>query len=615
MNLSVDPKKLYPNPSHPRWSGSEVDREASANHGVSALNRKRNIVLFCVLALVAVAVAGGFLAASRIKSPADVAARTAPPTPSPILVPIEERVLSSDIVTRGTARFGLPQPISIVPSALKAKAGLITSLPSRNTQLKEGDVMLTASGRPVFVLEGRIPAYRDLVPGISGNYVRQLEQGLERLGFEPGSIDGTYDEPTSGAVAQWYKSKGWEPFRPTTDQLAAIRTLERDFGDARMRKVAAASAAAAAGLTVESARATADHNIRVAAAELAARTADRSRLMVSGENNTPLVVESARAKAEHANTAAAADLAAQTADRSLIVLDPRQTATTRAAADARLELARAAARKTQLEGELAVQAAERDAKLAAQQFELAEAAVKSARLQGEKAIRAALDAQKVAELEARLAADRANQLAADLDIAKRKLGVQVPVDEIVFIPALPVRVEEVTALVGHEARGPVMSVTDNQLVIDSSLTLDSAPLVEPGMLVHIDEQALGIEATGIVARVADTPGTRGVDGYHIYFEVRVEKTPTRLAGFSLRLTMPIESTKGPVTAVPISALSLAADGTSRVQVENNGALEYVVVKPGMSADGFVEVTPLDGTLAADQLVVVGYENPAKMDSQ
>ena len=136
-----------------------------ANLGVSAVNRKRTIVLYSVLALVAAAAVGGFLAAKWIQSPADVAARTAPPTPSPILVPVEERVLSSNVVTRGTARFGLPQPISIVPSALKAKAGLITTLPLRNTQFREGGVMLTASGRPVFVLQGKTPAYRDLVAG------------------------------------------------------------------------------------------------------------------------------------------------------------------------------------------------------------------------------------------------------------------------------------------------------------------------------------------------------------------------------------------------------------------------------------------------------------------
>jgi hypothetical protein len=75
----------------------------------------------------------------------------------------------------------------------------------------------------------------------------------------------------------------------------------------------------------------------------------------------------------------------------------------------------------------------------------------------------------------------------------------------------------------------------------------------------------------------------------------------------LRLTIPVESTGGVVTAVPISALSLAADGTSRVQIDNNGSLEYVVVEPGLSADGFVAVTAVDSTLTAGQLVVIGFE--------
>jgi hypothetical protein len=226
-----------------------------------------------------------------------------------------------------------------------------------------------------------------------------------------------------------------------------------------------------------------------------------------------------------------------------------------------------------------------------------------------------LDAQKVAEFDAQLAAERADQLAAELDEAKRELGVQVPLDEIVFIPALPVRVEEVTGVIGGAVSGPVMSVTDNQIVIDSSLPLDAAPLVKPGMTVAVDEQALGIKTEGVVEMVADTPGTHGVDGYHIYFAVRVGETPSPLEGFSLRLTIPIESTKGVVTTVPISALSLAADGTSRVQVENEGALEYIVVEPGLAADGFVEVAPVDGTLKAGQLVVVGTDNSEPIETQ
>ena len=90
----------------------------------------------------------------------------------------------------------------------------------------------------------------------------------------------------------------------------------------------------------------------------------------------------------------------------------------------------------------------------------------------------------------------------------------------------------------------MLSVTDNQIVIDSSLPLDAAPLVKPGMEVAIDEPSLGFKAKGIVETVAESPGTRGVDGYHFYFAVRVGETPTPLQGFSLRLTMPIKSTQG-----------------------------------------------------------------------
>jgi hypothetical protein len=170
-----------------------------------------------------------------------------------------------------------------------------------------------------------------------------------------------------------------------------------------------------------------------------------------------------------------------------------------------------------------------------------------------------------------------------------------------------VRVEALEVAIGETASGPILVVTNNQLAIDSSLPLAEALLVTAGLPVAIDEPDLGIEATGTVSRVAGTPGTDGVDGYHIYFEVLVDESPTTLEGFSLRLTIPVESTGGAVTVVPISALFLAPDGTSRVQVDNNGTLEYITVEPGLSAEGYVEITPIDATLQPGQLVLIGYE--------
>jgi peptidoglycan hydrolase-like protein with peptidoglycan-binding domain len=570
---------------------------------------RRVRLLYTMLLVVAATAAGAWFAGTRIQSPAEMAARVAPPAPSPILVAVEEKILSADVVTRGTARFGLPQPISLAPSPLKPGPGVITTLPVRNTQLQEGDVMLTASGRPVFILQGKVPAYRDLVPELAGEDVRQLKQALSRLGFEPGDADKPYGQQTSDAVSKWYKSKGWEPFGPNREQIAAVRALERDWADAIRAKAAAAAAVATAGVGVEAARATAAHSVKAATIDNAARAGVPARAGGDATGNNASVLESERAKARFANTAAAADLAAQIADQTLIALDPRQTETARQAANAKLEVARAAREKIRLEGEISIQAAERDASLVAGRTELGRSAERSARLEGDRNVRAAIDAQNLAVLDMKIASERADQIIGDLAIARRKLGVQVPIDEVVFVPALPVRVEEVIATIGHPTVGPVLTVTDNQLAVDAALPLDAAPLVKVGMPVTIDEQALGIKATGTVETVAATPGTRGVDGFHIYLGVRVDGTPGRLEGFSVRLTIPIQSTSGVVTAVPVSALSLATDGSSRVQVKKAGGLEYLTVKPGLSAGGFVQVTPVAGSLSSGQEVVVGYSNP------
>lgn len=477
------------------------------------MSKQRILTVFLVLGLVVLSSVGSWIAGSRIQSPAEAAARTAPPTPSPILVSVEARVLTANVVTRGTARYGSPQSISIAPSPLKSDAGVITTLPARNAPIQEGEVLLTASGRPVFVLEGTIPIYRDLSPSLSGEDVRQLESGLVRLGFEPGPVDGVFDEQTSRAVADWYTSAGFEPFGPTAEQRANLRALEDELALVQNDLLAAEAAASTETLAVEAARAQAAYELETA--ESSAKTA------------------------------------------------------------------------VQLAGEVAIQTA--------------------------------LDAQEAAGREALRLTELAARLAADLEIARRQTGVQIPVDELVFIVGLPVRVETIDVAVGDTASGPVILVTNNQLAIDSALPLAEALLVRPGMTVRIDEPELGIAATGIVQRVADTPGTDGVDGFHVYFEVLVDETPENtslpentppvaLEGFSLRLTIPVETTGGTVTVVPVSALSLAADGTTRVQVEKNGTLEFVTVEPGLSAQGFVSVTPVEGTLAPGQRVVIGFEN-------
>ncbi|MFK4531568.1 hypothetical protein ABIF90_009549 [Bradyrhizobium japonicum] len=563
-------------------------------------------VLWGILGLVGGMALGAWYMGSRIQSPAEMAARTAPPEPSPILVPVESRVLSSDVVTRGTVRFGLPQPISIAPSTVKGGAGLISSLPRPNAQFNEGDVIMSASGRPVLVLRGAAPAFRDMLPGTSGSDVQQLEEALARLGFDPGPVDGNYDQKTSLAVERMYQKAGWDAFGPTREQRAAVATLERDWSDAARSRLAAETARDTAVKAVAAARAVAEQNIRQATIDSAMRFGT-GRQLADARAGKSLLVETERARATHSAAIADADIKTQMADRALVVLDPRQTEMTKAAAEAKLRVARSAQRKARVEAELAIDNASREASLTDQRIKAAEGAVNAARLEGERSVRAAQEQQTLAEFDVKVASERYERLDRELAAARAKLGVQVPADEVVFIPSLPIRVHEVTASVAGNASGPVMSVTDNELSIDSQLPIEAAPLVKPGMKVAIDEQALGIKANGVVESVATTPGTRGVDGYHFYLGVKVESTPVSLAGFSVRLSIPIETTKGAVIAVPTSAVSLAADGASRVLVDRGGRQEYVTVKPGLSTGGYVEVNAPDERLVPGQMVVVGYK--------
>jgi len=190
---------------------------------------KRRTLVILVVAAVVVSSLTTWVANEQIRSPAEVAAGTAPPAPSPILVPVVEQVLTTRVVTRGTAHYGSPRTLSVAPSGLKTGPQVITSLPGAGSSIGESEVLLTISGRPVFLLRGAQPSYRDLGPGMSGEDVRQLEQALKRSGLDPGPVDGSYDAGTAGAVEALYRRHRFQPVVATEAQLAAARPLEADL--------------------------------------------------------------------------------------------------------------------------------------------------------------------------------------------------------------------------------------------------------------------------------------------------------------------------------------------------------------------------------------------------
>jgi peptidoglycan hydrolase-like protein with peptidoglycan-binding domain len=533
-----------------------------------------------VVGVVILSAVGGWVAGSRIRSPAEIAAQSAAPDASPILVPAELRTVSADVVTRGTGRFGSPQTLTTSPSALKPSTGIVTNVPGAGTEIGEGGVVMTATGRPVFLLAGDRLGVRDLGPGLQGEDVRQLEQALARLGFDPGAADGVYDAATEAAVARWYEAAGYAPFRTTDEQLAAIRAREADLATAGVDLV------------------NADDNAATMDAELAAaRSAHADALATQAAS--PAAVAAAQAAAAADDQAAQVEVTARSAALDELLADPDATPNAIAVARAELSSAQAAATSVHLAGEKTVADANAAAAEAANAVATTDAAVRA----GEQRVAIARSLTGAQGTVVDLAAQEA-------DLARRQAGVQVPADEVVFVPRVPVRVSEVLVAPGDKLEGSIMKATDAVVAVDGALPLADASLVHAGMPVRIDEPDLGIAGTGTISQVAQTPGTNGMDGFHIWFEVVVDGAPPNVVGVAVRLTVSVGSSQGEVLAVPLSAVSLAADGSSRVQRDDgHGRTTSVRVQPGLSAAGYVEVTPLGGSLAAGDLVVVGVTGP------
>ena len=182
---------------------------------------------------------------------------------------------------------------------------------------------------------------------------------------------------------------------------------------------------------------------------------------------------------------------------------------------------------------------------------------------------------------------------------------QIPADELLFFPSLPLRIDDVKAKRGDALAADFMTVSGLQLAVDSALSVTDAKLVAKDAKAVISEPDLRITASAIVTNVADRPGTNGVDPQKVYLEVTPIDAPPQLVGASVKITIGVKSTGGAVLVVPVSALTVGAGGQSRVQVVQGNSSRFVEVNPGLAAQGLVEVTPTKGKLASGDQVVVG----------
>lgn len=174
-------------------------------------------------ALLAVCVAligGAWLIGSRTRSPSEAAANASAQKASLVTAPVELRTLSETVIVRGdvhpevSTSIGVPGSVSTSPVV----TGMFVKLGDR---LTEGEKVADVSGRPVFVLSGAAPVYRDLKPGMSGADIAQLQAGLGRLGCVADS-DGVYGTATKRCIDELYTNAGYVPVPTSVTESAGL---------------------------------------------------------------------------------------------------------------------------------------------------------------------------------------------------------------------------------------------------------------------------------------------------------------------------------------------------------------------------------------------------------
>ena len=224
----------------------------------------------------------------------------------------------------------------------------------------------------------------------------------------------------------------------------------------------------------------------------------------------------------------------------------------------------------------------------------------------------------------------------------------VPMPDVVFLPSLPAKVVVVNGAKGQQPGQPFLELAARgSLAVTGELPPAYAAQVKTGLKVKIFDEVTGIHAAGTIADVgtattvtpigaivnvggsaasASSTGSTGSGstgaaagssnsgsaanpGATPFIPLTVSPSrplPAALNGENVLVTVETGRTEGPVLTVPVAAIVTTGSGTSYVTVAGaDGKETQVPVTPGISENGYVQVTPVTAAkLAAGDSVVV-----------
>ena len=198
--------------------------EKSGDRRRSPLRRRRRAAVV-VAAVAAVAAVAGVSSSFLVRSPQQAAAEAEGPGATILTAVVERRTLQDTVLLRGTVTGERETKVTHV--AGEGTNAIVTAVrTAAGERVRLGDVLIEVAGRPIIALAGIKPAYRDLLPGSSGDDVKQLQESLRSLGFAPGETDGYFGSGTKRALARMYERSGYEASTTSTTDEAAVDAAE-----------------------------------------------------------------------------------------------------------------------------------------------------------------------------------------------------------------------------------------------------------------------------------------------------------------------------------------------------------------------------------------------------
>ena len=167
----------------------------------SHLTGTRRVVAALAL-LIAVGAVAALVLGVGSSSPPGTASASSPPSGT---TTVQRRDLVETDTESGTVSYAKPHTV------YNRLSGTITWLPSVGQVITPGQALFRVAGKPIILMNGNTPAYRDLAPSDSdGQDILELNRNLVALGFNPGGIvaDDAWQAATTDGVDALQASLG-----------------------------------------------------------------------------------------------------------------------------------------------------------------------------------------------------------------------------------------------------------------------------------------------------------------------------------------------------------------------------------------------------------------------